>query len=59
MKPHCINCERTDEKAPLLSLTFKGMVKHICSQCLPVLIHKPHLFEEELPGMEVAPSQEE
>jgi len=49
----CLNCERTDNSIPLLSLTFKGETKHICPQCLPTLIHKIHLLEEKLPGVEV------
>ena len=49
----CLNCERSEEKTPLLVLTFKGETKYICAQCLPVLIHKTHLLAEKLPGMEI------
>ena len=49
----CLNCERSEDKAPLLVLTFKGETKYICAQCLPVLIHKTHLLAEKLPGMEI------
>jgi hypothetical protein len=48
----CINCNRTDEKIPLITITFKGEEKHICPQCLPVLIHKTHLLADKLPGIE-------
>jgi hypothetical protein len=51
----CLNCGRTDEKAPLLNLVFKGESKYICAQCLPTLIHKIHLLEDKLPGVEVPP----
>ncbi len=51
----CINCERTDEQIPLLHLTFKGELKHICAQCFPILIHKIHLLADKLPGVEIAP----
>jgi hypothetical protein len=51
----CINCGRTDEKAPLLNLTFKGEEKFICAQCLPILIHKIHLLADKLPGVEIPP----
>ena len=46
----CLNCGKTDQQAPLLSLTFKGEAKHICAQCLPILIHKPLMLVEKLPG---------
>jgi hypothetical protein len=51
----CLNCNRTDEQVPLLSLTFKGESKHICAQCLPILIHKIHLLADKLPGVEIPP----
>lgn len=54
-KPACLNCNRTDEQVPLLTLTFKGEAKHICAQCLPILIHKIHLLVDKLPGVEVPP----
>lgn len=50
----CLNCERSEEKTPLLVLTFKSEAKYICAQCLPVLIHKTHLLAEKLPGMELS-----
>lgn len=49
----CLNCNRSEEKTPLIVLTFKGDTKHLCAQCLPILIHKTHLLAEKLPGMEV------
>lgn len=49
----CLNCNRSEEKTPLLALTFKGEAKYICAQCLPILIHKTHLLAEKLPGMEL------
>jgi len=49
----CLNCNRSEEKTPLIVLTFKGETKHLCAQCLPILIHKTHLLTEKLPGMEV------
>jgi hypothetical protein len=50
MEHECLNCGKTEEETPLLDLTFKGESKHICAQCLPILIHKPHLLVEKLPG---------
>jgi hypothetical protein len=50
----CINCERTDEQAPLLALVFKGEEKRICAQCFPILIHKTHLLADQLPGVQTS-----
>lgn len=52
----CLNCKRTEEQTPLLALTFKGETKHICPQCLPVLIHKPHQLADQFPGAEITPA---
>ncbi|MDP1544762.1 MAG: hypothetical protein Q8L87_01980 [Anaerolineales bacterium] len=54
-QPVCLNCERTDEQLPLLTLTFKGEAKYICAQCFPTLIHKIHLLADKLPGVEITP----
>jgi hypothetical protein len=51
----CLNCNRTEEQVPLLTLTFKEEANYICPQCLPQLIHKPQLLAEKFPGMEAAP----
>lgn len=58
VKPTCINCERSDDKTALLQLVYQNEVKHICPQCLPVLIHKPHLLAGKLPDMEIIPPAE-
>ena len=55
----CLNCERTEQETPLLMLSFKGEAKFICAQCLPTLIHKPHLLVEKLPGMQITPAKHE
>ena len=46
----CLNCGKTDQQTPLLTLIFQGETKHICAQCLPILIHKPQQLTEKLPG---------
>jgi DNA-directed RNA polymerase subunit RPC12/RpoP len=51
----CLNCGKTDERIPLLNLTFKGEAKYVCAQCFPILIHKIHLLAEKLPGVEIPP----
>lgn len=54
-KPACLNCSRTDDKVPLLNLTFKEESQYICAQCFPILIHKIHLLADKLPGVEIPP----
>ena len=51
----CLNCNRTEEQVPLLTLIFKEETTYLCPQCLPLLIHKPHVLAEKLPGMETTP----
>ncbi len=49
---HCLNCNRTEQEVPLLTLSYKERTYHICTQCLPTLIHKPYLLEGKLPDAE-------
>jgi hypothetical protein len=55
---NCLNCNRTDKQIPLITITFNGETKHICPQCLPILIHKSGQLSDKLPGMEVSPPNE-
>jgi hypothetical protein len=48
----CLNCGRTSQEIPLLSLDYRGETYAICPQCLPVLIHKPQNLVGKLPGAE-------
>jgi hypothetical protein len=48
----CLNCGRTANEIPLLSLEYRGEARNICPQCLPVLIHKPQNLVGKLPGAE-------
>jgi hypothetical protein len=50
MQTTCLNCGKSEQEVPLITLTFKGEAKHICPQCLPILIHKPQQLTEKLPG---------
>jgi hypothetical protein len=54
----CIHCERSDDQAPLLNFIFRGETHWICAQCLPILIHKPHLLAGKLPGVQIDPSRD-
>ncbi|MCO6450133.1 MAG: hypothetical protein J5I90_05020 [Caldilineales bacterium] len=38
---HCLNCDRSEQEIPLVALRYDGSQAWICSQCLPVLIHRP------------------
>jgi len=51
----CLNCNRTDEKVPLISFFYKGDEKYICPQCLPIMIHKTQQLADKLPGVEITP----
>lgn len=48
----CVNCQRSVEQVPLLSLAHRNGPAYICPQCLPVLIHNPHLLTGKLSGVE-------
>ena len=48
----CVNCGRTVEQVPLLSLTHRHGAAYICPQCLPILIHHPQQLLNKLPGAE-------
>jgi len=48
----CVNCERTVEEVPLLSLTHRNGAAYICPQCLPILIHQPQQLLTKLSGTE-------
>lgn len=48
----CVNCGRTSQQIPVLRLEFQAQTLHICPQCLPTLIHKPHLLIGKMPGAE-------
>ena len=48
----CVNCQRSVEQVPLLTLNHRGGTAYICPQCLPVLIHEPQLLVGKLAGAE-------
>ncbi len=57
---HCLNCGRSSNEIPLLSLEYRGQSYQVCPQCLPVLIHKPQTLAGKLPGAEhFAPANHE
>jgi hypothetical protein len=50
--PVCLYCQRTSDQAPLISMIYRGAPVWICPQHLPILIHKPALLADMLPGIE-------
>jgi hypothetical protein len=47
----CLNCGNNEQQIPLVSMRFNGVDNWICSQCLPILIHKPQQLIGKLPGI--------
>jgi hypothetical protein len=47
---HCIHCDRSSDEVPLIALRFGDGEYWICSQHLPILIHKPSQLADKLPG---------
>ena len=50
MEKVCLNCNRTENEAPLVTLRYKGEKAYICSQCFPTLIHAPAKLAGKLEG---------
>ncbi len=46
----CVHCERGSAQVPLLALRFQGVELWICSEHLPILIHKPEQLMSKIPG---------
>jgi hypothetical protein len=51
-RPRCLKCQRSSDEVPLLALKYQEREYWICAQDLPVLIHKPGMLSEQLPGAE-------
>lgn len=50
--PVCIHCQQDSTQVPLLPVLYQDKTLHICPQHLPILIHKPALLADRLPGLE-------
>jgi hypothetical protein len=48
----CAYCNRSKEEVPLIQLVYKEQASWICPQHLPILIHKPQMMSDVLPGAE-------
>jgi hypothetical protein len=52
MSSNCLNCDRSESEAVLVSIRFRGAERWICSSCFPLLIHKPEKLAGRLEGAE-------
>ena len=48
----CLNCGRPETQVPLVTLRYNSQPAWICSQCLPTLIHQPHMLVGKMAGAE-------
>jgi hypothetical protein len=37
----CLNCQKSEQEIPLVTLQYQGQQVYICSGCFPTLIHSP------------------
>jgi len=51
-KNTCIHCDRDDTQVPLLDFSYKNKQFSICSEHLPVLLHRPQEMIGKLPDAE-------
>jgi hypothetical protein len=51
-KNTCIHCDRDDTQVPLLDFSYKDKQFSICSEHLPVLLHRPQELTGKLPDAE-------
>ncbi len=48
----CINCNQTEAEVPLVAIRYTGKNGWVCSQCMPIFIHKPEQFASKLSGLD-------
>lgn len=54
----CLNCARSENDIPLVTLSYSGKPMFICSHCLPMLIHHPETLIGKIDGVENIPPAE-
>lgn len=52
---NCLNCNRSENEIPLVTLSYSGKPAFICSHCLPLLIHHPEMLIGKIEGAENIP----
>ncbi len=48
----CLNCQKTEQEIPLVTLQYQGQQIYLCSQCFPTLLHSPAKLVGKLKGAE-------
>lgn len=48
----CFNCARDEYVIPLIAWRFQGRDLWVCSECMPLLIHKWRQVQEQLAKVE-------
>ena len=51
-KQTCLHCDRDNNQVPLLNLKYKDTQFWICTEHLPVLLHRPEELTGKLPDAE-------
>ena len=50
-KKECIVCKANSDEMPIITFEFRGKEHYICSQHIPILIHKAGQLQDLLPGI--------
>ncbi|MAF26306.1 MAG: hypothetical protein QF819_11035 [Gemmatimonadota bacterium] len=50
----CLSCGTSETAIPLISIRFSGSPAWVCSQCMPVLIHRPEELVSKLGSVPAA-----
>ncbi len=48
----CLNCQKSEQEIPLVTLQYQGKEAYICSECFPTLIHSPAKLAGKIKGAE-------
>jgi len=56
----CLNCQKSEQETPLVTLQYQGHETYICTQCFPTLIHSPAKLAGKIKGAErIQPAPDE
>jgi hypothetical protein len=48
----CLNCQKSEQEVPLVTLQYMDHITYICTQCFPTLIHSPAKLAGKIEGAE-------
>jgi len=51
----CLNCQKSEQEIPLVTLQYQGQEVYLCSQCFPTLIHSPSKLAGKIEGADKLP----